>query len=82
MPGRQHIGGSKLIGEPVQMTFVISAGTLTNDNGFRSIFLDDGIKLFDNSIQRCITGGQFPSMVGVTAVIQIEVGKLGLLCFI
>ena len=70
MAGSQHIGSSQLVRKTVKMAFVVSAGTLTNDNRFWSMRFDDSIKFFSDCIQGLIPGDPFPALGGFAQGMQ------------
>ena len=77
MPGRQYIGGSELVCKPVKMAFVISSGTLADNDRLRSVLIDDGIKFGDNRIQGVIPANSLPTPGGFSHGVKNSVGMIG-----
>ena len=55
--GGQHVGGPQLVGEAVQVAFVVPAGSLPDNDGFGPVLLNDSIKSIGYCIQGFIPGG-------------------------
>jgi hypothetical protein len=77
VPCRQDIGGAEQIGEPVKMAFIIPAGSLPDNNGFRSVGFNNGIKSIGDCIQGFIPGNSLPPIAAFIHGIQDSIRMIG-----
>ena len=65
MPGGEHIGGPQLVGEPVQVAFIIPARSLADHNLLGPEFVDDRLELARHRVQGLVPGDPLPPLAGL-----------------